>query len=114
MENRLYELTDEQWERVKDMIQHFKMGKPPKDDRLILHAMFLLVRSSVQWKYFLNRCGSWKVVYSRFYKWRNNGTLLWIFLSLNKDVDMGNLSLHSIAQSSRHTPIVLVLKREYK
>ena len=43
--NRRYELTDEQWERVKDMIQHSKMGRPPKDDRLMLNAMFWLARS---------------------------------------------------------------------
>lgn len=43
MENRRYELTNEQWER--DMIQHSKMGRYPKDDRLMLNAMFWLAGS---------------------------------------------------------------------
>ena len=85
MANRRYELTDEQWERVKDMIQHSKMGRPPKDDRLMLNAMFWLPE----------RYGPWKTVYSRFCKWRDDGTLLRIFQSLNEDADMENLSLDS-------------------
>ena len=48
MANRRYELTDEQWERVKDMIQHSKMGRPPKDDRQMRNAMFWLARSGAR------------------------------------------------------------------
>ena len=43
MANRRYELTDEQWERVKDMIQHSKMGRPPKDDRQMRNATLLRI-----------------------------------------------------------------------
>lgn len=31
MANRRYELTDEQWERIKDTIQHFRIGRPSKE-----------------------------------------------------------------------------------
>ena len=41
MENRRYELADEQLEQVKDMMQHFKMGRPPKDDFVFLCLNFL-------------------------------------------------------------------------
>ena len=40
MANRRYELTDEQWERIKDMIQHSKMGQPATDDSLMLMLCF--------------------------------------------------------------------------
>ena len=105
--NRRYELTDEQWERVKDMIQHSKMGRPPKDDRLMLNAMFWLARSGAGWEDLPERYGPWKTVYSRFCKWRDDGTLLRIFQSLNEDADMENLS-------SRHIHTVLALKRGCK
>ena len=95
MANRRYELTDEQWERVKDMIQHSKMGRPAKDDRLMLNAMFWLARSGAGWEDLPERYGPWKTVYSRFCKWRDDGTLLRIFQSLNEDADMENLSLDS-------------------
>lgn len=79
MANRRYELTDEQWEQVKNMIQHSKMGQPPKDDRLMLNAMFWLARSGAGWEDLPDRYGPWKTVYSRFCKWRDDGTLLRIF-----------------------------------
>ena len=95
MANRRYELNDEQWERVKDMIRHSKVGRPPKDDRLMLNAMLWLARSGAGWEDLPERYGSWKTVYSRFCKWRDDGTLMRIFYSLNGDADMENLFLDS-------------------
>ena len=45
MAARRYELSDTQWERIKDMIPRAKTGRPPKDDRLMLNAMLWLARS---------------------------------------------------------------------
>ena len=39
MAARRYELTDAQWDRIKDMIPHAKTGRPPKDDRMMLNAI---------------------------------------------------------------------------
>lgn len=50
MTNRRYELTDEQWERVKGLIIHSKMERPPEDDRIILNAMVWMVRSGAGWE----------------------------------------------------------------
>lgn len=90
-----YELTDEQWNRVKDMIVHTKMGRPPKDDRLMLNAILWLARSGAGWEDLPERYGPWKTVYSRFCKWRDDGTFLRIFEVLTQDSDMENLSLDS-------------------
>ena len=95
MANRRYELTDEQWERIKNLIPQSKIGRPPKDNRLMLNAMFWLARSSAGWEDLPERYGSWKTVYSRFCKWRDNDTLINIFKVLNEDADMENLSLYS-------------------
>lgn len=91
MANRRYELTDEQWERIKNLIPQSKMGRPPKDN----HAMLWLARSGASWEDLPERYGSWKTVYSRFCKWRYNDTLINIFKVLNEDADMENLSLAS-------------------
>ena len=82
MANRRYELTDEQWERIKELIPRSKMGRPRKDDRLILNGMFWLARSGAGWEDLPERYGSWKTVYSRFCKWRDDGTLINIFKAL--------------------------------
>lgn len=42
------------------------------------------------------RCGPHQTVYSRFCKWRDDGTLLRIFQALNEDADFENLSIDSI------------------
>ena len=95
MGNKRYELTDEQWNRVKDLIVHSKMGRPPKDDRLMLNAMLWLARSGAGWEDLPERYGPWKTVYSRFSKWRDDGTFLRLFEVLTRDSDMENLSLDS-------------------
>lgn len=33
-----YELSDTQWEQIREMIPRAKTGRPPKDDRLMLNA----------------------------------------------------------------------------
>lgn len=49
MVNRRYELTDEQWERVKNMIRHSMMERTLKDDCLMLNAVFWFARSGTRW-----------------------------------------------------------------
>ena len=95
MANKRYELTEEQWNRVKDLIPRSKMGRPPKDNRLMLNAMLWLARSGAGWQDLPERYGPWKTVYSRFCKWRDDGTFLRIFEVLTQDSDMENLSLDS-------------------
>jgi transposase len=92
---RRYEMTDGQWEQIRDLIPKSKTGRPPKDNRLMFNAMLWMSRSGAGWEDLPERYGSWKTVYSRFCKWRDDGTLLMIFKALNSEADMENLSLDS-------------------
>ncbi len=92
---RRYEMTDEQWEQIKDLIPKARTGRPPKDNRLMFNAMLWLARSGAGWEDLPERYGPWKTVYSRFCKWRNDGTLIAIFLALNSEADLENLSIDS-------------------
>ena len=67
-----YELTDKEQERIEKLIPKSKMGRTRKDDRLILNAMIWLARSGAGWEDMPERYGSWKTVYSRFCKWRDD------------------------------------------
>lgn len=67
-----YGVTDEEWERIEKLIPKSKMGRIRKDDRLILNAMIWLARSGAGWEDMPERYGSWKTVYSRFCKWRDD------------------------------------------
>lgn len=62
---------------------------------MMLNAMFWLARSGAAWADILERYGPHQTVYSRFCKWRDDGTLLRIFHALNADVDYENLSIDS-------------------
>lgn len=92
---RRYEISDEQWNKIKHMFPKAKTGRPGKDLRLIFNTVlwdclqqWILERPS-------ERFGSWKTVYSRFCKWRDEGTLLKIFEHLREDADYENLSIDS-------------------
>ena len=95
MGQKRYEISDEQWEQIKDIIQHSKMGRPPKDDRLMLNAIFWIARSGARWSDLPERFGSYKTVYSRFCKWRDDGTLYRIFRKLNAKAELKELNIDS-------------------
>ena len=55
MAAKRYELSDEQWEMIKDMFTKAKTGRPAKDNRIILNAIFWLARSGALYgQIFLN------------------------------------------------------------
>ena len=95
MAARRYELSDTQWDRIKNLIPRAKTGRPPKDDRMMLNAMPWLARSGAAWADIPARFGPHQTVYSRFCKWRDEGTLLRIFQELNADADYENLCIDS-------------------
>jgi len=93
---RRYELSDEQWARIEKLMPPKRVGlrgRPGKDDRMMLNGMMWIVRSGAQWRELPERYGSWKTVYSRFCKWRDDGLLERIFHALYTDADMENLCI---------------------
>lgn len=90
-----YEMTDEQWEQIRSLFPAYKTGRPPKDNRLMFNAILWIARSGAAWRDLPARYGSWKTVYSRFCKWRDDGTLYTLFCALNADADYENLSIDS-------------------
>ena len=93
-----YELTKEQWERVKLLPppeETGKRGRPRKDNRIMLNGMLWIARSGAQWRELLEAYGPWQSVYGRFAKWRDDGTLKKVFRALSEDADTENLSMDS-------------------
>ena len=91
-----YELTKEQWERIKRLLPAEttgKRGRPRKDNRRRLKGMLWIARSGAQWRELPEAYGPWQSVYARFAKWRDDGTLEMVFRELSADADMENLSI---------------------
>ena len=93
MSIRRYEVSDEQWNQIKDMFPRAKTGRPPKDNRIMFNAILWLSKSGAAWADIPERYEPYQTVYSRFCKWRDDGTLLNIFKVLNEDADFENLSI---------------------
>jgi len=93
-----YEISDEEWERVKDLLPSDKLekqGRPPKPNRDMLNAILWIARSGAPWRDLPERYGSWNTVYDRFNKWAKEGVFEKIFEALNIDADMQELSIDS-------------------
>ena len=70
-----YELTKEQWERIKPLLlpeETGKRGRPRKDNLTMLNGMLWVVRSGAQWRGLPEAYGPWQSVYARFAKWRDD------------------------------------------
>ena len=95
MSQKRYELSDEQWEQIKDLFPVYRTGRPPKSNRSMFNAILWIARSGAPWRDLPECYGSWKTVYSRFCKWRDSGVVFEIFQVLNTGVDYENLSIDS-------------------
>ncbi|WP_025731892.1 IS5 family transposase, partial [Carnimonas nigrificans] len=70
-----YAVPDHQWDMIADIVSPpQKMGRPRRDDRLMLNGIFWILCSGAQWRDLPERFGSWKTVYQRFRQWRDDGT----------------------------------------
>ena len=93
---RRYELTNDEWNRIKDLLppeRTGKKGRPRKSNRIMLNGMLWMARSGCQWRELPEHYGKWQGVYTRFRKWRNEGVLEEIFRVLSADAE--NLSIDS-------------------
>ena len=104
---RRYELTDEEWEQVKDLLPPEltgKKGKPRKDNRNMLNAMVWLARSGAPWRDIPERFGPWESIYTRFRKWLDDGILDNIFRVFTLEAELSELSLDStVVRAHQHS-----------
>lgn len=91
-----HELTDEQWNQIKNLFPKYRTGRPPKSNRTMFNAVLWIARSGAAWRDLpKERYGSWKTVYSRFCLQRDTGLLESLFITLNSKANDENLSIDS-------------------
>jgi putative transposase len=78
MSNQLYpsDLTDMQWQYIKDLIPAAKPGGRPRrlEMRLVVNAIFYVVVGGIQWRMLPQEYPKWPSVYHYFRQWRDSGT----------------------------------------
>jgi transposase len=95
---RRYELTDEEWERIKVYFperEAGQLGRPRNDDRQILNGILWIARSGAAWRDLPERYGAWSTVYSRFAQWQEEGIFEKILKELGEEADFQDMSLDS-------------------
>jgi len=95
---RRYEITDEEWERIKHHFPERKagdMGRPRRESRELLNGILWVARTGAAWRDVPERYGPWQTVYKRFKEWSESGLIEQIFLELAADADLQEIMIDS-------------------
>lgn len=80
MTNRIYpsDLTDSQWEHIKDLLPAVKARGRPRELELrqVVNAILYLVVGGIQWRMLPREYPCWQSVYYYFRRWQQDGTWL--------------------------------------
>ena len=70
------DLTDRQWDCIKDLIPAAKPGGHPRtlDMRAVVNAILYLLVTGCQWRMLPREYPAWQSVYTYFRHWRDDGT----------------------------------------
>ena len=77
---RFTELTDSQWQVIKDLVDNGRKRK--YDLRHILNAILKITRTGMQWRNLDEKYPPWRIVYYYFRKWIKTGVFYQILLLL--------------------------------
>lgn len=95
MSNR-HALTDEQWDRIKDLVpgKDGDPGRSGSNNRLFIDAVLYVLKTGVPWRDLPERFGNWNSVWRRFDRWGENGIWEKIVKELS-ELDLEELQLDS-------------------
>ena len=84
-----YALSDDQWDRIKDMLPGRKetVGVTAKDNRLFVNAILYRYRAGIPWRDLPERFGDFRVVHTRHTRWNRSGVWKEVFEELANDAD---------------------------
>ncbi len=93
---RRHEITDEQWDAIKDLLpgQEGDPGVTAKDNRLFINAIMWIAKTGAPWRDLPERFGNWNSVFQRFNRWCKAGVFGEIMKTLH-DGDLEVLMLDS-------------------
>src|SRR5262245_57747435 len=68
-----YELSDNEWRIIREMLPSKPRGVPRVDDRRVLNGIFWVLRSGAPWRDLPDSYGPRTTCYNRFVRWRRAG-----------------------------------------
>ena len=87
MGNSRYELSDAQWDRIKDFLpgRAETVGRTASDNRVFVNGVLWVLRSGAHWHDLPERYGKYKSLHKRFSRWAASGVWEKIFHELLRD-----------------------------
>ena len=101
----LYDLRDDQWEAVKDILpgKEGDRGRSGEDNRRFIQAVMWIGRTGAPWRTLPEKYGKWSTVHKRFMRWAKGGIWQKIFNTLAANADNEWLFLDStIIRAHQH------------
>jgi len=99
------ELTDAQWNRIKDWVpgKATDCGVTGRDNRLFVDAVLWVARTGSPWRDLSSEFGEWNSVYVRFSRWAKKGVWESLFNALADAPDFEYLIIDStIVRAHQH------------
>ncbi len=99
------ELTDAQWNRIKDWVpgKATDCGVTGRDNRLFVDAVLWVARTGSPWRDLPSEFGEWNSVYVRFSRWAKKGVWESLFNALADAPDFEYLIIDStIVRAHQH------------
>ena len=89
--HRRHDITDQIWERLQPHLPGGagKRGRPARDNRLFLDAVFWNLRTGAPWRDLPPDYGDWKNTHRRFCRWRDRGVWADLLDQVIDDPDLG-------------------------
>ncbi|MDL5503208.1 MAG: IS5 family transposase [Candidatus Methanoperedens sp.] len=90
-----YEISDDFWKKIEPLLPppkpKKKSGRPRKEDRKIMSAIFYILRTGCQWKALPRSYGASSTVHDRFQEWQRAGLFekMWEAGLLEYDIKKG-------------------------
>jgi transposase len=73
-----HELTERQWQHLAPLLPHPEhhggRGRPLEDHRRICNGILWRLHTGAPWRDIPERYGPWQSIYTRFRRWRRDGT----------------------------------------
>ena len=93
----LYNLRDDQWEKIKDSLpgKAGDRGRTGDDNRRFISAVMWIARTGAPWRALPSEYGKWSTIHKRFIRWAKAGIWQMIFNTLAVDEDTEWLMLDS-------------------
>jgi transposase len=87
-----HDLRNDEWDRIEGLLPTGgRPGRPWRDHRQVISGMLWVLSTGAAWRDLPRRYGPWQSVYDRFNRWRSDGTLRRIFVSIRDEMDRQGL-----------------------